>query len=208
MRFRNVYTCFDLDRCDRRRGDVGWVAERLADAETRLVAVWRGQCLTTAEGAPTAYYCDAIRLLARYEPESFTLLGVSEESAYFSIDLSDEENPLECLGAGGEAAFEDLRRIGPVLPPRDGALYAYARAMAHDVAYHSSQPWPFPASLMIGFTARATGRELEVDRSELEHALWMTRDEVRARIEQGTIELSPNDSISRRLVDEWLRGEL
>jgi NAD+ diphosphatase len=304
MRFRNVYTCFDLDRCDRHRGDEGWVAERLADPATRLVAVWRGQCLTTAEGAPTAYYCDAIRLSARYEPEAFTLLGVAEESAYFSIDLSDEEDPLACLGAGGEAAFEDLRKIGPVLPPRDSALYAYARAMAHwhsrhrfcgacgtptrasraghvrtcenpecaieqfprtdpavitlvthedsalfarnerwapnryavlagfvepgedlehavvrevseevglevtDVAYHSSQPWPFPASLMIGFTARATGRDLEVDRSELEHALWMTRDEVHARIEQGTLELSPNDSISRRLVDEWLKGEL
>jgi NAD+ diphosphatase len=304
MRFRNVYTCFDLDRCDRCRGDEAWVAERLADPETRLVAVWRGQCLTTAEGAPNAYYCDAVRLAARFDPEAFILLGVAGESAYFAIDLSHEEAPLECLDAHGAAVFEDLRKIGPGLPPRDSALYAYARAMAHwhsrhrfcgvcgtptrasraghvrrcenpecgiehfprtdpavitlvthgdaalfarqerwapnryavlagfvepgedlehavvrevfeevgldvtDVVYHSSQPWPFPASLMIGFTARAKGRDLEVDHTEIEHAQWLTRDEVHERIEQGTLVLSPNDSISRRLVDEWLRGEL
>src|SRR5215218_5419015 len=101
MRFRNVYTNFDLDRCDRRRGDEQWVAEQLTDPTTRLVAVWRGKCLATADGAPAAYYCDAVRIAARFEPEAFTLLGVADESAYFSLDLSDEEAPLEYIGADG-----------------------------------------------------------------------------------------------------------
>jgi NAD+ diphosphatase len=48
------------------------------------------------------------------------------------------------------------------------------------VAYHASQPWPFPASLMIGCFGQALSREIVVDRTELEDARWITRDEVRA----------------------------
>ncbi len=48
------------------------------------------------------------------------------------------------------------------------------------VAYHASQPWPFPASLMIGCFGQALSRDIVVDRTELEDARWITRDEVRA----------------------------
>ena len=48
------------------------------------------------------------------------------------------------------------------------------------VAYHASQPWPFPASLMIGCFAQALSREILVDTNELEDARWLGRDEVRA----------------------------
>jgi NAD+ diphosphatase len=48
------------------------------------------------------------------------------------------------------------------------------------VAYHASQPWPFPASLMIGCFGKALSREIVVDTTELEDARWITRDEVRA----------------------------
>jgi NAD+ diphosphatase len=48
------------------------------------------------------------------------------------------------------------------------------------VAYHASQPWPFPASLMIGCFGQALSREIAVDRTELEDARWIGRDEVRA----------------------------
>ncbi|WP_046862255.1 NAD(+) diphosphatase [Microvirga massiliensis] len=47
------------------------------------------------------------------------------------------------------------------------------------VRYHSSQPWPFPSSLMIGCIAEATSEELNVDREELEDARWFSRDEVK-----------------------------
>jgi NAD+ diphosphatase len=46
------------------------------------------------------------------------------------------------------------------------------------VAYHSSQPWPFPSSLMIGLTAQATTSEIAVAREELEDARWFAREEV------------------------------
>jgi NAD+ diphosphatase len=70
-----------------------------------------------------------------------------------------------------------------------------------DVRYHSSQPWPFPSSLMVGFEARATTREIRISPDELEDARWFTRDEVRGR--EG-IELPSTISIARRLIEDWL----
>jgi NAD+ diphosphatase len=51
------------------------------------------------------------------------------------------------------------------------------------VQYFASQPWPFPASLMIGSFAQAESRSLEVDRVELEDARWFSRDEAMALVE-------------------------
>jgi NAD+ diphosphatase len=51
------------------------------------------------------------------------------------------------------------------------------------VQYFASQPWPFPASLMIGCFAEAESRNLEVDRVELEDARWFSREEAVALIE-------------------------
>ncbi len=68
------------------------------------------------------------------------------------------------------------------------------------VRYHSSQPWPFPASLMLGFVARATSREIRLNDGELEDAQWFTRKELAS----GFPKLPPRLSIARRLVDDWL----
>jgi len=75
-----------------------------------------------------------------------------------------------------------------------------------DVRYHSSQPWPFPASLMVGFTAVAEHDEIDLDGDELEDARWFTREEMRAGVADGTLLLSSPLSISHRLVAEWLEG--
>jgi NAD+ diphosphatase len=48
-----------------------------------------------------------------------------------------------------------------------------------ELVYSRSQPWPFPSSLMIGYTARATGDALTIDREELEDARWFSREELR-----------------------------
>jgi NAD+ diphosphatase len=67
--------------------------------------------------------------------------------------------------------------------------------------YHSSQPWPFPSSIMLGFWATARRGEVRVDGSELEEALWVHRDQVLAQ----EVRLPPKLSIARRLIDDWLR---
>ncbi len=74
------------------------------------------------------------------------------------------------------------------------------------VTYRSSQPWPFPSSLMLGFHAVRTGGELRVDRRELSDARWFERDEVWRRREVG-LRLPPRVSIARRLIEEWLDGD-
>lgn len=68
-----------------------------------------------------------------------------------------------------------------------------------DVRYHSSQPWPFPSSLMIGFEASANADSQPVAGEELEDVRWFARDE----ITRGEIRLPPPGSISFRLIEAW-----
>ena len=73
-----------------------------------------------------------------------------------------------------------------------------------DIDYHSSQPWPFPSSIMLGFNARATQTDLKVDLNELEGAAWFSRDYLLASPENDAFRLPRKDSISRRLIEDWL----
>jgi NAD+ diphosphatase len=73
-----------------------------------------------------------------------------------------------------------------------------------EVTYHSSQPWPFPSSIMLGFTARATTTDLNPATDEIETARWYTRAELRASPENEVFRLPRRDSIARRLVEDWL----
>ena len=78
-----------------------------------------------------------------------------------------------------------------------------------EVTYGASQPWPFPASLMVGFFGRATETTIEVDQDEIAEARWITRDELRAEGEAGTFLLPPSGvSISSWLIESWLGGEI
>tara|TARA_B100000470_G_scaffold175981_2_gene140230 strand:+ start:1111 stop:2121 length:1011 start_codon:yes stop_codon:yes gene_type:complete len=72
-----------------------------------------------------------------------------------------------------------------------------------EVRYDSSQPWPFPSSLMIGFTAQALDDNIRIHDQELEDARWFTREDVDAGIEAGELRLSPSISISRHLIESW-----
>jgi len=68
------------------------------------------------------------------------------------------------------------------------------------VRYHSSQPWPFPSSLMLGFTADAESRDICLNDGELEDARWFSRKELRS----GFPKLPFSISIARRLIDQWI----
>ena len=65
--------------------------------------------------------------------------------------------------------------------------------------YHSSQPWPFPSSLMIGYSAVADGSQVPHGDEELEDARWFTR----AEIASGFPGLPPPQSVSFRLIEDW-----
>jgi NAD+ diphosphatase len=74
------------------------------------------------------------------------------------------------------------------------------------VHYHSSQPWPFPASIMLGFYGEALSDEITVDPVELMDARWFTRDEMRNHAGNG-FSLPRLDSIARRLIEDWMAAE-
>lgn len=75
-----------------------------------------------------------------------------------------------------------------------------------ELLYRGNQPWPFPASLMLGFQARTDQTELRVDPAELRHAAWYTREELRAGVTEGRLTLPSRVSIARRLIEEWFGG--
>ena len=74
-----------------------------------------------------------------------------------------------------------------------------------DVEYSYSQPWPFPAVLMVGCRARALTSEIKVDGVEIGHADWYTRDQVRAALGGNSSELAvpPPLAIAHHLLADW-----
>ena len=75
-----------------------------------------------------------------------------------------------------------------------------------DVRYHSSQPWPFPASLMLGFHAEAETDEIIVDTEEMEDARWVNKSQL-DHLEDFGMKLPRRDSIAYRLIVSWMNGE-
>lgn len=71
------------------------------------------------------------------------------------------------------------------------------------VEYHSSQPWPFPSSLMLGFHAYARSTAISLVDDELEDARWFSRDEIVSACHDQTLRLPRDISIAYRLVADW-----
>ncbi len=76
------------------------------------------------------------------------------------------------------------------------------------VGYLGSQPWPFPSSLMLGFTAHACGTDVTMHDGEIADVRWYTRAELAADVASGRLHASPSISISRRLIEHWYGGPL
>jgi NAD+ diphosphatase len=93
----------------------------------------------------------------------------------------------------GESLEDSVRR----------EVYEETNIRVSTVSYHSSQPWPFPSSLMVGFMAAATTSDIVLNDAELEDAQWFTRKELRS----GFPKLPFQISIARRLVDHWLAAD-
>lgn len=84
----------------------------------------------------------------------------------------------------------------------DAVMREVAEETGVDVAgvrYESSQPWPFPSSLMLGFRAVARSESISLRDGELEDARWFTRADIAA----GHPALPPAGAISARLIDGW-----
>jgi NAD+ diphosphatase len=78
------------------------------------------------------------------------------------------------------------------------------------VRYVASQPWPFPASLMMGFVGDATSDDITIDPHELEAALWVTREDMMDVMagQHATIRPARKGAIAYHLLANWLAGRL
>lgn len=87
-------------------------------------------------------------------------------------------------------------------------VYEEAGILVTNPTYVVSQPWPFPQSIMLGFSANAQTTEISLDCNELAEAHWFTVDEVAGFGEWAETTDGPKlprvDSIARLLIDRWV----
>ena len=173
-------------------------------AHARALVIWHGvqrycgQCgsPTTAESGGNTRVCSdagcAVRLFPRVDPAIIVL-------------VHDRDR---CL-LGRQASWPEDRysTIAGFVEPGESLEDAVAREVHEEtdirissVRYHSSQPWPFPSALMLGFTADAQSERISLNDGELEDAQWFTLKE----LSSGYPKLPPRLSIARRLIDTWI----
>ena len=173
-------------------------------AHARALVIWHGaqrfcgRCgaETRAESGGNTRLCSdancATRLFPRVDPAIIVL-------------VHDRDR---CL-LGRQASWPEGRysTIAGFVEPGESLEDAVAREVQEetdvivgDVRYHSSQPWPFPASIMLGFMADAESVSITLNDGELEDARWFTRKELRS----GYPKLPPRLSIARALVEAWI----
>ena len=77
-----------------------------------------------------------------------------------------------------------------------------------NVKYITSQPWPFPASLMMGCTGQAQNRTIQIDKDELEDAIWVSKEDVFRALNglDKSIFMARRGAIARYLIEKWVAG--
>ncbi|MEO7753995.1 MAG: NAD(+) diphosphatase [Terracoccus sp.] len=77
-----------------------------------------------------------------------------------------------------------------------------------EVVYLGNQPWPFPSSLMVGFAATTREVELTLDPAEIAEARWVSREDYRRLLREGSMQTPSGISIARRIIERWLGGSV
>ena len=117
------------------------------------------------------------------------------------------------LGGGGPLDAKNYSTLAGFVEPGESLEQAVVREIQEEVGvrvtaaqYLGSQSWPFPASLMLGFTARTPDTEATPDGVEVTRARWFSRDELQAAVLSGEIVISSRLSIARSLIEHWYGG--
>jgi NAD+ diphosphatase len=175
-------------------------------AYARALATWRArQRYCGACGSPTVA-SHAGHCLVCSDPACAQQYFPRIDPAIIVL-VSDGERAL--LGRQASWPPRRVSTIAGFVEPGESLEDAVVREVAeetgvrvHNVRYDSSQPWPFPSSLMLGFFASAAAGSVVQVSGELEEARWYTREEITS----GQALAPPTQSISWRLIDTWLKG--
>jgi NAD+ diphosphatase len=169
----------------------------------RALISWRrrhrfcGACGYPTESAKSGHVLVCTNPACRHE-------GFPRIDPAIIVLVSDGERAL--LGRQASWPVGRYSTIAGFVEPGESLEDAVAREVFEEtgirvdgIEYHSSQPWPFPASLMLGFIAHALTTDIQLQDQELEDARWFTRADIAGN---GTL-LPPRQSISFRLIEHW-----
>ena len=305
MSISHIYSGNPLDRGDRERRDEKWITDMAEDSASRFLPM-RDLNVLVSQGPQDGLgwlSVDEMRQLGITTSALF--LGLLNGTAYFAVDISNEEHAIQELSNGGDYRYVDARTVAEILSGTDSGIVAQALAQVDwhnrngfcatcghetvvkrggqtrqcskcdtshyprtdpviitvvsnndrcllgqsrgrgtrtnrysalagfvdqgesieeavarevmeesgitikNVRYHSSQPWPFPSSLMIGCLAEAVTIDISIDDGEMLDVRWFQRNEVLMALE-GTSEILtiPGPiAIAHHLIKAWATNE-
>jgi NAD+ diphosphatase len=179
------------------KGPVGRMLRAYHIAQWRQDSVFCGSCGTKNIDAPDelARHCPACgrREYPRISPAIITII-INDDGRALLAHNKKFADGLYSLIAGFNEAGESLEATVAREIREEVGLEV------RDITYIASQPWPFPNSLMLGFTAHYTSGEIRPDGVEIEDAKWFTRDNLPR--------IPGNGSVSRYLINRWLNNSL
>jgi NAD+ diphosphatase len=138
----------------------------------------------------------------RTDPAMITLVTDARDRALLARNSAWPERRVSILAGFVEPGESAEQAVEREVAEETGII-------VHEIRYLGSQPWPMPASLMLGFWARANGvQPIRVDEEEIAEAHWFSRDELRASMASSEIRLPPPVSIAYRIIESWYGDEL
>lgn len=75
----------------------------------------------------------------------------------------------------------------------------------NNITYTASQPWSFPSSMMLGFTAETKSKEFDIDNKEIKKAQWFSAIEINKMVQAKKLLISKKDSISNYIIEQWIK---
>ena len=306
MPAQHIFAGNPLDRGERERRDEKWIKDQISNPTSKFLPIWESRVLVSSQEPLKLGWLDSDQLAnAKFDSAPF-LLGMLNDSTYFTIDMSKSTQSAESIEKLTDYKFEDSRTAAEALELEDTGILAQARAqinwhnrhgfcsvcgnetsvkrggqkrectkceaehfprvdpviimVVHDqdhcllgqsrgrlaatnrysalagfvdqaesieeavsrevmeeagirvknVTYHSSQPWPFPSSLMIGCHAEADTTEIFMDTEEMTDVKWFSREEVLTALngENSNLLIPGRIAIAHHLIRSWAQGEI